>query len=234
MRTHRFQIVIEQYRHLDRLLLRQVFRTLQQAPSRVNQNLLVAVSFQLLRLGGANVIKCPVQFCHYVVPFDNVHGVTGSHANDVQVLFPHMAADVLQRRSDPASQRAKELVQRQLGAFRTHPQQPLHAGIDLIDESRVATSLLPGKFVDSQGLHITLVAMSQTPPDGILHRAKHRVSARVEDARDLLPGRTPCPTRQKPAVRCRLAALADPAGACSTTTLQSGHATHRIPYTNSR
>lgn len=53
--THRFEVVLRELLQLHRLLVRQVLASLEQAPTGMLQDVFVAISLQLLGLGGADL-----------------------------------------------------------------------------------------------------------------------------------------------------------------------------------
>ncbi|MEZ6117214.1 MAG: hypothetical protein R3C28_11655 [Pirellulaceae bacterium] len=138
MTSYRFEIVLEQLVELDGLLVGEVFRTFQKKPSRPLQDWFVAIGFELLHFGRADIVDRFADVLHDVKPVKDMDGVTGLLANHFDTPAPHVT--VVQFGRSFFAQKSKKAKERFGGSLGTDPKQTLLVLIQLIHNGLVAMS----------------------------------------------------------------------------------------------
>lgn len=126
----------------------------------------LASSAQPARLGAAHLIDGLVEVRGDVKAVQDVERVTDFGGDDLEVRFPHVAADKAQAIDDLRSERRQPQAQRGLSATRPHPQQTPAVAVNLVDDGQEvfrAQSFAPVNLVDADGLDPFQLAMGQAP-----------------------------------------------------------------------
>ena len=106
--SYRFEIVLEQLVEFDGLFVGEVFRTFQQKPSRTLQDRFIAIHFELLHFGRADIVDRFADTLHHVKPVEDMDGVAGLLANHFDVSLPHVTANELHLARSFFAKKSKE------------------------------------------------------------------------------------------------------------------------------
>ena len=196
------EVVLKEFLELDLLVVGEVLPPLQQAPSGLRQDRLVAVLLHLGRLGATHLVDRHVHVPHDVEAVEHVQGGRDLLRDHLEVRLPHVAGHKLDTCLDLRRQRLKEPLQALLCPLLGHPQEPLH-GVDLVDEREVGMAASPLHLIDADGLDAREVTVGQPPFHCMFYGAKHVVPRRVEGIGCPLPREPLGPPGQEPAIAGR-------------------------------
>ena len=181
---------------------------LEQTEPRAGEDGLIARSLEALGLLGTNLVDGLAHVGHDVEAVEHVEGSGRLACDHLQVRLPHVAADEPQLGAALAAKRPEELEQRPGLAVLSHPQQPAHALIDLVDDREELVAPTPQDFIDADRPDPLEIAVLQTPADGHLDRSEHALPRRLERLRYLGPAHPFRPAGEEPGVRGRRLVLA--------------------------
>jgi len=201
------EVVLQDLLEPDFLMVREVLRSLEQAPAGLREDRLVAVPLQLGDLGPPDVVESHVHVPHDVEAVEDVKGGRDLLCDHVEVLPPHVAADEADARTHLGGERSEEAPQALLGPLLGHPEQPLRP-VDLIDEREVGVAAAPLDLIDADGLDAREIPVGEAPFDRVFYGTKHVVPGRAEGIGRLLPREPLGPAGQEPAVTGRQMLLA--------------------------
>ncbi len=196
----RAEIVAQQLGQSDVLLGTQVLRALQEQPSCLGQDGLIALGLERPRFLRPDVINGLIQVGHDVEAIQDMNGVAGLFHNDLQVRPPHIATDVLQCLAAFRAEPPEEPQERADGALLPHPQQSFARGVNLVDQRQILMPPLPLDLIDADGADTRQIHVRPSPGHGHLHRPKDVVPTGVEGLGHLLPTQPLGPPRQKPGI----------------------------------
>ncbi len=208
IRPNSLEVVLEQVGELLVLAIGEILRVLQQGPTAVLQDRLVAVSCHPLGLFRAHLVDGLVQLRDDVVTVENVNRPRRPASDHVQVRLPHVAAEVAEPQSATQPEAAKEALKRLRRSLLAHPEKAAARAVDLVDDREVLVAAMPQHLVDADRLDSPEIAVRKPPGDGQPHSAIHAVPAGSKGLGHLLPRHPLRPVRQEPGVACRDRTLA--------------------------
>jgi len=196
----RLQIVMQQFRQLALLPVRQVLRALEQQPAAFTQHRLIALALERSGFMGTNFIYRFAHMRHNVEPVQDIQCGPGLLGNHFQIRPPHVRADESQFQAPFPAKPAEETQQGLDRAPLTDPQQAFAVSVDLVDQRQITVTPLPGDLVNPNGLDTRQVLVCPSPGDGSLNRAEHVVPARAKRHGHLFPAQSLRPACQKPGI----------------------------------
>ena len=127
----------------------------------------------------------------------DMDGLAGLLGDDLEVGFPHIAADEEQLCRPFLAERPEEAQQGFDGPILSHPQQALAFAVDLVNHGKVLVTSLPENLIDSDGLHVGQIPVRQAPLDRPFHGLEDLLPGRAEGDGGFLPRKPFGPGRQK-------------------------------------
>lgn len=183
--------------------------TAQQLPAHFLEALGQRATSQAAGLFATHLIDGLVEVHDDVEAVHHMQRQAGHLGHDGEIGLPHVAANEAQSGDDFGAQSIELPAQRGFGPSRSHPQQSMSAGVDLVDDDekvRRPAALSPVDLVDADGVNVTQLPM--LPLDEPFDRTAHGLPTDVEEPGGFAPGQASGQSRQERHHRGRHRALA--------------------------
>jgi hypothetical protein len=195
--AHRFQVIAEEIAQFDFLRGCQILRPLEQAPAGMGEDGGQSLCLQFPSLLCPDLIDGLVHMHGDVKAVQNMDGLAGLLGDDLEVGFPHIAADEEQLSRPLLAEHPEKAQQGSDGPVLPHPQQALAFTIDLVDDGKVLVTSLPENLIDSDGQHVGQVPVFQAPLDHPFHGSEDLLPGRAEGDGGFFPRKSLGPGRKK-------------------------------------
>src|SRR5208283_4884743 len=117
----------------------------------------------------------------------------------VEIGLPHVTTNKTDRLAGLLAEGQEEPSQTVFRSLLGHPQQPLHAILDLIHQRQVVLPSLPLDLIHADGLNGAEILMGYAPENRMFYRFEHVSPGSAENAGHLVPGQMLRPASQEPA-----------------------------------
>src|SRR5580700_8601988 len=195
--ARRLEVQTQQVSQAALLFRRQVAWALEQAPAGVLEGHWVALTTEFGGVLTARLVDGLVEVGDDVELVEDVDGLARVALDHLEVRFPHVAADHVQRVRAGLAEPREEGRDRRLRATLRHPEQAAAFGVDLVDEREELVPLAVGDLVDAQRPNAVEVPVLEPVGDDPRDRAVHAVPGGAEGARRLGPRQPPGPGGQE-------------------------------------
>ena len=178
--AHRFQVVAQEVGQFNFLTRRKILRPFKQAPSGMGENRHQSLGFQFPGLLGPDLINGLVHVHGDVKAVQDMDGLAGLLGDDLEVGFPHIAADEAQLSRPLFAEHPEEAQQSSDSPVLSYPQQALAFAVDLVDDGKILVTSLPENLIDSDGKHVRQIPVFQAPLDHPFHGSEDLLPSRAE------------------------------------------------------